>query len=187
MTCRNFLRLMAAVAAVVRVAPLAAQASTVILVRHAEKASSTRDAELSEAGRARAQALSAVLANYPLSAVIVSEYRRTQETAGPAATSNHLVPTVVPVSGDPTISATSVALVLRQLPAGSAALVVGHSNTLAPIIAALGGPRLPDLCDTEYATIYVLELSGAGPTPRLLRASYGLADPPEAGCCDHDR
>lgn len=34
---------------------------------------------------------------------------------------------------------------------GGAVLVVGHSNTVNAIIAALGGPRLPELCDAAYA------------------------------------
>jgi hypothetical protein len=63
---------------------------------------------------------------------------------------------------------------------------VGHSNTLGPIVAALGGPKLLDLCDGEFATLLVLELPATGP-PRLLRASYGAPDPPTAHDCRHEQ
>jgi len=61
-------------------------------------------------------------------------------------------------------------------------LVVGHSNTIPAIIAALGGPRMPDLCDPEYAGLYVLIIRANG-TVSLARASYGAADPPDAAAC----
>ena len=165
--------------------PLMAQASTVVLVRHAEKASNADDPELTEAGRARARALSTALVNLPLQAILVSEYRRTQQTAAPTASANHLVPIVVPASGDAKAGANAIVLALRQMPSGSAALVVGHSNTLGPIIAALGGPQLPDLCDAEYATLFLLELPGGHRPPRLLRASYGQPDPSWEVNCTH--
>ena len=64
--------------------------------------------------------------------------------------------------------------------------MVGHSNTLAGIIAALGGPRVNDLCDPQYATLFVLELPASG-SPRLIRASYGAADPADADACSDPR
>jgi phosphohistidine phosphatase SixA len=162
---------------------LRAQASTIILVRHAEKAAPSADPDLSPAGRARSQTLATALLRFPLRAVVVSEYRRTRQTAEPTAAAHRLAPLVVPVGDDPKAHAAAVADVVRQLPMGSAALIVGHSNTLAPIIAALGGPGVGDLCDTEYATLYLLELPGDVQAPRLLRASFGAADPTGAADC----
>ena len=182
--CRIF-HLAALLAIAVTPAALDGQASTVILVRHAEKAAPSADPDLTEAGRARAEELAVVLGHFPLQAVIVSEYRRTRQTADPTAAAHHLIPIVVPARGDANAGADAVTAALRRLPAGSAALIVGHSNTLGPIIAALGGPRIPDLCDGEHATLFLLELRGAQQPPRLLRASYGAADPPEAVDCAH--
>jgi hypothetical protein len=64
---------------------------------------------------------------------------------------------------------------LDALPAGSTALVVGHSNTLASIIAALGGPKLSDLCDGEHSTLFILERPGGEKPVSLVRVKYGAA------------
>jgi len=60
-------------------------------------------------------------------------------------------------------------------------LVVGHSNTIGLIIEALGGPKngRPLRCGVRHP-FFVLELAPAAPV-RLLRASYGAADPPGCG------
>lgn len=174
--------LLAALAGLPGTPGAAAQATTVVLVRHAEKADGSADAELSAAGRRRAEALKAALARFAPDAILVSEYRRTAQTAAPTAAHFGLTPTVVPVRGAVPAQATATAAALRGLRPGSTALVVGHSNTIGPIIAALGGPALGDLCDGEYATIFVLTLPATGP-PRLVRAVYGTPDAPESVAC----
>ncbi len=165
-----------------RPATAGAQASTVVLVRHAEKVDTTRNSGLTEAGQLRAEALRAVLAGFPLQAIFVSEYPRTSATAAPTAGAFHLTPTVVPIQGNKLAQAAGIASAVRGMPPGSAALVIGHSNTLGVIIAALGGPEVPELCGGEHATLFVLELPNDLP-PRLLRASYGAPDPPGAETC----
>lgn len=157
---------------------LSAQASTIIFVRHGEKMAETGDPDLSPAGQARAEALKAALANFRLEGVFATEYKRTQQTAAPSAAAAHLTPVIIPARGGAKATADSI----RKMAAGSAALVVGHSNTVGLIIEALGGPKLDDLCDQEYATIFVLELP-AGASPRLLRLSYGTPDAPAATAC----
>jgi broad specificity phosphatase PhoE len=164
---------------------LGAQATAVVLVRHAEKASAAGDPDLSAPGQARAEALSAVLAAFPVQAIFVSQYRRTLQTAAPTAEALHVVPVAIPVADGLEAHAAAMAAAIRGLPPRSAALVVGHSNTLGPIIKALGGPLVPDLCDAEYATIFVLEMPPGKPV-RLLRANFGAPDPPEAVVCGHD-
>ena len=62
------------------------------------------------------------------------------------------------------------------------ALIVGHSNTVMGIIAALGGPRLPDLCDGQYALLHTLTIPAVG-TPVLRVSSYGAPDPVGAANC----
>lgn len=48
------------------------------------------------------------------------------------------------------------------------------------LLALLGGPALPDLCETSHGQAFVLQ--GASP-PRLLRLRYGEPDPPPAEGC----
>lgn len=150
-----------------------AQASLIVLVRHGEKATTGgNDPSLSVAGQARAEALAQVLGHSGIQHILVTELRRTSETAAVVARNGQLSPTVVSVAKRSVPDhARAVAQALDALPPGSAALVVGHSNTIPPIIAALGGPVLPDLGDNEYATLFVLERSGG--TVRLVRSTYG--------------
>lgn len=163
-------------------APVAAQATTVILVRHAEKSSPTGDAGLTPIGEQRAQDLVKVLANTRLAAVITTQYQRTRLTGEPAAVAANLQVTVVPASRDLKAAASHVVAALDSLPAGATALVVGHSNTLGSIIAALGGPTIPDLCDGEHSTLFILERPGGGKPVSLVRARYGAAEPEASQC-----
>ena len=168
-----------AVLIVARVLP--AQPSTVILVRHAEKgAVPANDPDLTPAGMQRALDLAAVLADARVGSVITTHLQRTQLTAAPLVKAAALTPIVVRAGGGS--HADSVAAAVRRRPAGEVVLVVGHSNTIPAIIAALGGPRLPDLCDAQHSMLFVLELGGSG-SPRLIKSRYGPADPPDADGC----
>ena len=172
--------ILASITAVVTISrPVAAQATTVILARHAEKAAPTGDPALTPVGEQRARDLAQALAHVKLAAVISTQYQRTRLTAAPLAQADGIEVTVVQASADPS----GIVGALDALPPGSTALVVGHSNTLAPIIAALGGPRLLDLCDGEHSTLFVLERPGGGKPVSLVRAKYGAAEPPEASQC----
>lgn len=160
-----------------------APATTVIVVRHAERADEGGpDPGLSAAGDVRALALAEALAGAPLTGIVASQYRRTRLTAAPTARAHGLEPVVVSTAGGTAAHARAVADTVRARFAGGTVLVVGHSNTVADIIAELGGPRLPDLCDTEYSTLFVLVLR-PGAAPSLVRARYGPDDPPPGAAC----
>ena len=154
---------------------------TAIVVRHAEKASQTeRDPVLSAEGTARAAALDSALAHARVTAVIVTPYKRNIETAAAVARRFMLTPIVVPVEGGVAAHAYAVARAARAQ--GGVVLIVGHSNTVLPIVRALGGPTLPDLCDPSYAQIFTLTVQPNTPTA-MVRSQYGTADPPAASSC----
>ena len=168
-------------------APVRAQqktpATTVILVRHAEKADEPgADPALSAAGEARARALADALRGARVAAVLTTPYRRTNATGAPLATANGLAPLPVPVSGGLPAYAQSVADMIRTQYTGRTVVVVGHSNTLAAVIAALGGPKLNDLCDNEYSMMYRLTLDGSA-APKLTESHYGATDAAGAAGC----
>ena len=124
------------------------EASWVFLVRHAEKASDgTRDPGLTPQGAARAERLAELLARSEVSHLFASEYRRTQDTLGPLSRSSGVEVQVVS-AGD----AASLAKRLRELPAGSVAVVAGHSNTVPALAASLGWP-LDGLEDSRYGPV----------------------------------
>jgi broad specificity phosphatase PhoE len=158
-----------------------AQPSTVILVRHAEKVSQTDpDAVLSDIGMQRAKDLAAALVDAHVATIFTTQFVRTKLTAAPLAALAKAHTLVVPTSSTPSYAA-DMAATIRSVPAGDVVLVVGHSNTIAAIIAALGGPKLPNLCDSQYSMMFILEMAGGGP-PRLIRAHYGNPDPVDAAC-----
>ncbi len=162
-------------------AAAAAGTTLVLLVRHGEKAAGPADdPPLTEAGVARAQALRAALADAGVQHVIATPRRRTGDTARPLAEAMGLTPELVPLSAGAT-HITAVADAVRRR-AGQVVLVVGHSNTVPAIVGALGGPKLPDLCDAQYATLYVLAVPVRGPA-RLVRSQYGASDPADAASC----
>ena len=154
----------------------------VILVRHTEKESEPRnDPPLTANGQARAQALADAVAAAGIDAIVVTPFRRTRDTAVPVAQARGLTPIEVPVGRDVAAHVAAVADSVRARPSGASVLVVGHSNTIPAIVTALGGPRLPDLCDNQYAVLYVLSVPADGPA-RLVTASYGAPDPTDLGC-----
>jgi broad specificity phosphatase PhoE len=155
----------------------------VILVRHAEKASETEtDPALSAAGKARAKALAEALADAGVGAVVVTQRRRTGDTAALLTAARGLVPDTVPIGGPVPAHAAAVAARLRERHLGGTVLVVGHSNTIPPILAALGGPELPDLCDGSYDQLFILVLRN-GAAPALTRARFGAASPAGGEAC----
>lgn len=161
---------------------LPAQPSTVILVRHAEKGTTpANDPDLTPVGMQRALDLAAVLSDARVGSVVTTHLQRTQLTAAPLVKAAGLTPIVVRAGGGGS-HADSVAAQVRRRPAGEVVLVVGHSNTIPAIIVALGGPKLPDLCDAQHSMLFVLELGGPG-SPRLIKSRYGAADPPDADGC----
>jgi phosphohistidine phosphatase SixA len=163
------------------VSVVAAEPDLVVVVRHAEKAKMPLgDPALSDAGQARAKALADALAYAGIDAIFTTQYRRTRETAALLAQHTGVEAKVVDAGrGDTAAHIAEVAHAIRA--ERGRVLVVGHSNTVAGIVAALGGPTLPDLCDTSYGHAFLL-------VPRdrkvaLLHLRYGEADPMPASDC----
>ena len=144
--------------------------TTVILARHAEKASTpAADPPLTPAGAARARALLAAVRDAGVSAIITTQFVRTKSTAAPTAAALGITPEVVTASG--ATHAQDVAAAIRKH-AGQTVLVVGHSNTVPAIIAALGAPEPPPICDEAYDNLYIVTIPPSGPA-KLIEAKYG--------------
>ncbi|MDW8284279.1 MAG: phosphoglycerate mutase family protein [Myxococcales bacterium] len=145
----------------------AAPLTQVLIVRHAEKADTSADPDLSPAGQARAQALAHVAAKAGVQAIFVTQFRRTQQTAQPLAQQLGL-PMVQVAASD------TAGLVQRILArhAGQVVLVVAHSNTMAQIVSALGGPAIEPIREADYDNLLVVLRPPKGPV-RLLHLRYG--------------
>jgi broad specificity phosphatase PhoE len=156
-------------------------ATVVLLVRHAEKAASSGDdPPLTPDGRHRAEALAAVVRDSRPTAIITTQLRRAVETAQPSAAAVGVTPEVVALtltSIEQNIA--GVAAAVRKH-AGGTLLVVGHNNSVPLIIAALGGPKLPDICESVYDKLFVLVLDKE---VRLVQSRYGAPGPPISADC----
>ncbi|NUQ11098.1 MAG: histidine phosphatase family protein [Gemmatimonadaceae bacterium] len=175
---------MAALAALVLLAAPAttalAQATVVLVVRHAERSPGTGDVPISEAGHARARALADLASAAGVQAVIHTQFQRTRQTAEPFLAAAGVSATVVSTQSDIGAHSRDVAAAVRQH-AGKTVLVVGHSNTVPAIVAALGGTRYPDLCDAEYDALFTVILADDGAV-RTIRSRFGAATPPGPEC-----
>lgn len=157
----------------------AAPSTVVLLVRHAERAPGTGDVPISDAGQARAQALAEVGKVAGVSAIITTQFQRTQQTAAPLAAALGLTPAAVATGADAATHIANVAAAVRAQ-VGKTVLVVGHSNTIPAIVAALGGPRFKDFCEPEYDNLIVMVLDDAG--VRTVRTKFGAATPVDPAC-----
>lgn len=164
----SIIRSISVVALTLLLSSSAAAARAIILVRHAEKEpDGSPDPRLSIAGEDRAIALTRFLRNNNIDAIFVTELRRTQETAAVCARQRGLSPVVV--KADDT---QGVVAKLRSLPADAVVLVVGHSNTLPEILAALGVREKVSIRDDEYGRVFVVTPSSDPAHPGLLEFRY---------------
>lgn len=137
-------------------AALAASTTTIFVIRHAEAVAGTdKDPPLSLAGELRAARLAewfgAAPAGLRLDGIVVTELRRTQETARPLA--NQLgIPVIVVPATDPKAAARRA---LREFPGGRV-LVIGHSDTVPEIVRALSGKTVPPISESEFGLLYVV-------------------------------
>jgi phosphohistidine phosphatase SixA len=148
--------------------------TVVILVRHTEKGTDDpKDPSLSAAGVKRAEALARMLSEAGVTHLFASEYRRTRDTLAPLASRLGLEVREVP-AGNPEEQVAAI----RGLPAGSVAVVAGHSNTVPDLAGLLGGEvsglvdtgHGPMIDDDSHDRMFLLILPTGGPAGTIERA-----------------
>lgn len=133
--------------------------ATFVVVRHAEKADDgSRDPPLNAAGQKRAKALAQRLAHSGLVAVYATPFQRTQQTAQVVASSAGLPVTTYAAD----TAASDFAALLRARYRQGTVLVVGHSNTVAEIVASLCSCRIAALDENAYDGIYTIRIGSDG-------------------------
>jgi broad specificity phosphatase PhoE len=158
--------------------------TTMIFVRHAEKALiPVDDPGLSPEGRARAEELARQLVDADvvagIDAIYSTDTRRTRETALPVAEALGLdIQTYINQEDDEPV----VDAMVRDNK-GKIILVVGHSNTVPTMIAALGASKkVPPIAESEYDNLYLISIPWFGKT-KTIRLRYGepyTGDPADA-------
>lgn len=149
--------------------------TTIIFVRHAEKAAlPADDPDLSEAGRRRAAELARqlvdadVVPGVGVDAVYSTSFRRTVETARPVAEALDLQI----MTYDAADTEAFLDTVIRDYK-GKIILVVGHSNTVPEMIANMGASKsVPPIAENEYDNLYLVSIPWFGKT-KTIRLRYG--------------
>jgi broad specificity phosphatase PhoE len=152
-------------------APCLADAQQVVfLVRHGEQASGANgDAPLTEAGQRRARALATVLKDAGLTAIYVSEFQRTGQTAEPLAQALQIEPIRLP-RGD----IEGLIKGLRTQHADGRVLIISHSLTIPHVLKAFGHPEEVVIQREEYDRLFVIVPKPTGsPLVFVLRFSGG--------------
>lgn len=170
---------------------------TIILVRHADKASKPADdPPLTVEGEKRAQDLAATLRDAGVTAIITTQLHRTRDTAGPLAKALGITPEVIKVGERALVAnpapgmqfapevveerakyVATLESTLRQR--SGVILVVGHDWSVPGLIASLGGPQLSNICSSVYDNLFILTAQDG--KAKLIHARYGAATP-ETGC-----
>ena len=153
--------------------------TTVILVRHAEKAvagdpelsgAPRNDPPLNATGRDRARALARTLEEAGVTAIYASEFARTQQTVEPLAEILG-----VEVMTHPAADTDGLVEILRAGHSGGVVVIAGHSNTVPAIIEALGAGPVEAIEDAwEYDNLYVVVVEASGHA-RVSTLKYGAA------------
>jgi broad specificity phosphatase PhoE len=89
-----------------------------------------------------------MLADAGITRIVVTEYKRTAQTAEPLARRLGLTAERVTAA-----DATGTAARLKTYP-NDVVLVVGHSNSTPALIAALGGPKIA-IEESDYGNVFV--------------------------------
>ena len=145
---------------------------TLILVRHAEKKivpPENKDPDLSPAGLERAEELARMFGGAGVTAIYATQYKRTQQTVKPLADKLGL-----PINQVEAKETAELVKQIRARGAGQVIFIAGHNNSVPEIIAAMGGPKMPIIPETEYDNLYILNVHSDG-IANLLKLKYGSA------------
>ena len=142
--------------------------TTILLVRHAEKAARPADdPPLTPTGRKRARALRAVVRGAGVTTIFATNRIRTRQTVEPSARALGLSPKILNIRN-------VQGLVSKILSShrGEVILVAGHSGTVPRIIEKLGGGKIPPIHETDYDNLFVITVYARGKA-KVVRLKYG--------------
>ena len=142
-------------------APVAEDAVTVFLVRHAERLDDSPDSPLNDIGRERVERLRTLLADVDFTHVHSTNLTRTLDTARPIAEDDG-VEIGIYSPGE----LAEFAETIRAIPGRH--LVSGHSNTTPRLAEALGGEPHGPIDHMEYDRLYIIVIQPGQPAVTTL-------------------
>ena len=161
-------------AVLIALASVASGQQTILLVRHAEKATEANEPSvpLSEAGTARAARLAEMLRSAGVTAIYATDTVRARKTAEPTAKAGGLEVRAYAATDSAGKPAPRILVdrLKKEEPHG-VVLVVGHSNTVPEILAALGYPEKVEIPATQFDDLFIVTPRAGGP-PSVVRLKY---------------
>jgi broad specificity phosphatase PhoE len=142
--------------------------TTFVLVRHADKADDgTKDPDLAAEGKQRAERLAQLLSQQKIDAAMSTDFKRTQQTAGPLVAKQGLTLTKYKNLTDAAMDS------LATKYKGATVLIVGHSNTV-PTMAnhLLNEQKFKMFDDKDYGNVLVITVANPGEAGNVLHLSY---------------
>lgn len=150
-----------------------AASTTIILVRHAEKAAEpANDPPLTPVGETRALALVDAVRSAGVQVIYSTRWKRTQQTAAPTSRRLGIPITTFDVTPGAEGYGELYAAELLAKHRGKVVLVVGHSNTVPAILRGLGVIDAPAIVDSDYDNLFIVTVPETG-APRVVRAQFG--------------
>ena len=127
----------------------APEAPAVYVMRHLNTPEGERDPDLTAAGKAGAEHLVHWFHGKPLTAIYVSDFKRTRQTAAPLAAERGITVKLYNPADTPAL----IALVRAE---AGPVLIVGHSNTVPDVVEQLGGARPAPLSHPDFGDIWTV-------------------------------
>ncbi len=133
----------------------------VFLLRHADRTPEPVD-DLTPAGVARAKLLARMLAESGIRKAYCSSKLRTQRTIEPLRNSPGVQLETVTVAVEAPDHVQQIVDRVKALPADAVAAVVGHSDTVGPVIEGLTGVAIGPIGNHEFDKLFVVSIAPGG-------------------------
>ena len=141
--------------------------NNIYLVRHAEKSTEpTNDPHLTKEGKQRAETLKDLLKNKNINAIFSTQTNRTIQTTTPLG---RLINIPIQHYGNDSLPG----FLLSVISSNKNVLIVGHTNTLIPMIGSLNLPyAIKNIADNDYANLFIIKVKG-GKAIKITETTYG--------------
>jgi phosphohistidine phosphatase SixA len=143
------------------------KATTVAIIRHAEKKDNSANPPLTKAGECRAESLARILKNSGISVVFSTPLTRTQETVNNYADSQSPKITIQSYQ-----TPKEVANLIKTKYTGKSILVASHSGDVEQIVQELGAGLVPSI-GNEFNNLFIVTIPPNG-TPSVMPMKYEI-------------
>ena len=142
--------------------------TTFILLRHAEKVDDgSKNPDLTEEGKKRAEHLVPLLKNTPIQAIYATSFIRTRETVGPLAKARSQR-----IAEYEAFKPEAIDKILNDF-GGGTVLICGHSNNIPWIANYLTGvEKFKNFDDNDYGNVLIITVAERGKVASVTWLSY---------------